>query len=111
MPTSTASSMLRRASSSRRTSQGIRPRARPANGCARCPRRSAAAPTITPRPHRSPPVADFSTHGFELLGGRQDYVGGQSVAVLVYRRRQHVIDVFIRPALEQKPQQTLTRNG
>ena len=68
-------------------------------------------PWLSARLAFSPPVADFSTHGFELLGGRQDYVGGQSVAVLVYRRRQHVIDVFIRPAPEKKPQQTLTRDG
>jgi len=55
-------------------------------------------------------VADFSTHGFELLGGRQDYVGGQSVAVLVYpappaRDRR----ITGRPG--KKPQQTLTRDG
>ncbi|HMH19007.1 MAG TPA: anti-sigma factor [Burkholderiales bacterium] len=68
-------------------------------------------PWLSARLAFSPPVADFSAHGFELQGGRLDYVGGQSVAVLVYRRRQHVIDVFVWPAPAQKAGQALTRNG
>jgi anti-sigma factor RsiW len=43
----------------------------------------------------SPAVADYSQAGFELAGGRLDYVGGEPVAVMVYRRRQHVIDVYV----------------
>lgn len=47
----------------------------------------------------SPPVRDLSADGFALVGGRVDSVPGSSAAVLVYTRRQHVIDLFIWPTL------------
>jgi anti-sigma factor RsiW len=68
-------------------------------------------PWLSARLAFSPPVADVSAQGFELRGGRLDYVGGQSVGVLVYQRRQHVIDVFVWPAPAHKAEQMLTRNG
>jgi anti-sigma factor RsiW len=46
----------------------------------------------------APRVADFTVDGFPLVGGRVDYVAGRPAAVLVYKHRQHVINVFIRPA-------------
>ena len=68
-------------------------------------------PWLSSRLAFSPPVPDLSASGFELLGARPDYIGRQPVAVLVYQRRRHRIDVFIWPADSQSATQTLTRDG
>jgi anti-sigma factor RsiW len=42
----------------------------------------------------SPPVPDLTSLGFELVGGRLEYLDHQQVAAVVYRKHGHIINVL-----------------
>jgi anti-sigma factor RsiW len=48
----------------------------------------------------SPDVPDLSAEGFTLIGGRLEVVRRAPAAAIVYRRRAHVINLFVAPANE-----------
>ena len=61
----------------------------------------------------APPVKDLSAGAFFLQGARLDALPGNTVATLVYKRRKHLIDLFIWPteANESEGRKTGVREG
>ncbi len=59
----------------------------------------------------APTVRDLADQGFPLKGGRLDTIGGRAVAVLVYARRGHMIDVYVWPADRAVQPGETRRNG
>lgn len=60
----------------------------------------------------APPVVNLAQQGFPLIGGRLDVLNERPVAALVYRRRQHPINLYISPSgAKDAPAVALDRHG
>jgi len=69
-------------------------------------------PWFNGRVDLSPTVPLLDSLGFPLIGGRLDYVASHSAAVVVYARRQHLINVYSWPtSRSDAPPSTVSEHG
>lgn len=59
----------------------------------------------------SPPVPDLTNDGFILVGGRLEVIHQQPAAAIVYKRRQHVISLYVSPSPGAEAKQVLQDLG
>jgi anti-sigma factor RsiW len=59
----------------------------------------------------APPVLDMAEAGFPLLGGRVETIRGEPVATLVYKRNQHVLNLYVWPANSERAIRSGARKG
>ncbi|TAK87669.1 MAG: anti-sigma factor [Betaproteobacteria bacterium] len=57
----------------------------------------AVKPWFSGRLRYAPPVEDFAAQGFTLVGGRLEVFEEEAVAALVYRRKEHLINLYVLP--------------
>jgi anti-sigma factor RsiW len=57
----------------------------------------------------APPVQDFGADGYPLAGGRLDYLENRKVAVLIYHRALHIVNVYVWPAQDSGTSATSTQ--
>jgi anti-sigma factor (TIGR02949 family) len=73
--------------------------------------RHTVKPWFAGRSEVSPPAVDLSAEGFQLVGGRLDLIAGKPVPALVYKRREHVINLFVLPAAKPDLAAASSRRG